>query len=173
VATFMLLVDTTIVNVALPEIQRSLHASLTNLQWVVDAFALTLAALLLTAGTLTDRFGRRAMFIAGVTVFTVASLVCGLSGSATMLNLARAAQGIGGAGMFATSLALIAQEFSGRERGTAIAAWGSTCRTSSATPRSTPACASSPWWAPSPPSPSCARETSSGMTRPRGIPGRR
>jgi EmrB/QacA subfamily drug resistance transporter len=126
VATFMLLVDVTIVNVALPSIQRSLHAGLTDLQWVVDAYALTLAALLLTAGTLADRFGRRALFIGGVSVFTGASLLCGLAGSATLLNLARALQGIGGAAMFATSLALIAQEFEGRERGKAIAAWGST-----------------------------------------------
>jgi EmrB/QacA subfamily drug resistance transporter len=126
VATFMLLVDVTIVNVALPSIQRSLHAGLTDLQWVVDAYALTLAALLLTAGTLADRFGRRMLFIAGVTVFTIASLLCGLAGSATLLNLARALQGIGGAAMFATSLALIAQEFEGRERGRAIAFWGST-----------------------------------------------
>jgi EmrB/QacA subfamily drug resistance transporter len=125
-ATFMLLLDVTIVNVALPSIQRDLSASLTSLQWVVDAYALTLAALLLTAGTLADRFGRRRLFMAGVTIFTVASLACGLAGSSTVLNLSRAAQGVGGAAMFATSLALIAQEFTGRERGTAIAAWGST-----------------------------------------------
>src|SRR2546426_1027904 len=126
VATFMLLLDVTIVNVALPSIQRDLGASLTSLQWSVDAYALTLAALLLTAGTLADRFGRRRIFAIGVGAFTGASLACGLAGSATVLNVARAVQGVGGAAMFATSLALIAQEFSGRERGTAIAAWGST-----------------------------------------------
>ena len=125
-ATFMLLVDVTIVNVALPSIQSDLDASLTSLQWVVDAYALTLAALLLTAGTLADRFGRRRIFLIGVTIFTAASFACGIATSATFLNLARAVQGIGGAAMFATSLALIAQEFTGRERGTAIAAWGST-----------------------------------------------
>jgi EmrB/QacA subfamily drug resistance transporter len=125
-ATFMLLLDVTIVNVALPSIQRDLDASLTSLQWVVDAYALTLAALLLTAGTLADRFGRRRVFIVGVGIFSAASLACGLAGSATALNVARALQGVGGAAMFATSLALIAQEFSGPERGTAIAAWGST-----------------------------------------------
>ncbi|MFL5866210.1 MAG: MFS transporter, partial [Thermoleophilaceae bacterium] len=126
VATFMLLVDVTIVNVALPSIQRDLGASLTSLQWVVDAYALMLSALMLTAGSLADRLGRRRVFELGVLVFTVASLLCGLSTSSTFLNLARGLQGIGGAAMFATSLALIAQEFRGREFGTAIAAWGST-----------------------------------------------
>jgi EmrB/QacA subfamily drug resistance transporter len=126
VATFMLLVDVTIVNVALPSIQRDLHASLTSLQWVVDAYALTLAAVLLTAGTLADILGRKRVFAIGVGVFTLASLACGIAGSATFLNLARGVQGIGGAAMFATSLALIAQEFRGPERATAIAAWGST-----------------------------------------------
>jgi EmrB/QacA subfamily drug resistance transporter len=125
-ATFMLLVDVTIVNVALPSIQSDLNASLTSLQWVVDAYALTLSALILTAGSLADRLGRRRVFVAGVAMFTLASLACGLAQSATFLNCARAAQGIGGAAMFATSLALIAQEFEGRERGRAIALWGST-----------------------------------------------
>jgi EmrB/QacA subfamily drug resistance transporter len=126
VATFMLLVDVTIVNVALPSIQRDLGASLTSLQWVVDAYALMLSALMLTAGSLADRFGRRLMFELGVVVFTVASLLCGLAPTSTLLDLSRGLQGIGGAAMFATSLALIAQEFRGREFGTAIAAWGST-----------------------------------------------
>src|SRR4029453_800253 len=126
VATFMLLVDITIVNVALPSIQQDLDASLTNLQWVVDAYALMLSALMLTVGSLADRVGRRLVFMLGVFVFTVASLLCGLAPTATTLDLARGLQGVGGAAMFATSLALIAQEFRGREFGTAIAAWGST-----------------------------------------------
>ncbi|HEY2536215.1 MAG TPA: MFS transporter [Solirubrobacteraceae bacterium] len=125
-ATFMLLVDLTIVQVALPRIQRDLHASFTNLQWVIDAYALTMSALILTCGTLADRIGRKRVFLGGVGVFTLASLVCGLSSSATMLIAARAVQGFGGAAMFATSLALVAQEFQGRERGVAIAAWGAT-----------------------------------------------
>src|SRR6266576_3419816 len=79
ITTFMLLVDITIVNVALPSVQRSLDASLTGLQWVVDAYALTLAALILTAGSLSDRYGRRLLFIAGVVVFTLSSLMCGLA----------------------------------------------------------------------------------------------
>lgn len=125
-ATFMLLVDVTIVQVALPRIQRDLHASFTSLQWVIDAYALTLSALILTCGTLADRVGRKRVFLSGVGVFTLASLACGLSSSDTMLIAARAVQGLGGAAMFATSLALVAQEFQGRERGVAIAAWGAT-----------------------------------------------
>ena len=124
--TFMLLVDVTIVQVALPRIQRELHASFTNLQWVIDAYALTLSALILTSGTLADRVGRKRVFVGGLGVFTLASLMCGLSGSITVLILARALQGIGGAAMFATSLALVAQEFRGPERAGAIAAWGAT-----------------------------------------------
>jgi EmrB/QacA subfamily drug resistance transporter len=124
--TFMLLVDVTIVQVALPRIQHDLHASFTDLQWVIDAYALTLSALILTNGTLADRIGRKRVFTGGVALFTLASLLCGLSHSATLLILARGLQGFGGAAMFATSLALIAQEFQGHERGTAIAAWGAT-----------------------------------------------
>jgi EmrB/QacA subfamily drug resistance transporter len=126
VATFMLLLDITVVNVALPDIQKDLHASLSSLQWVVDAYSLTLAAFLLTAGSFADRVGRRRVFTLGFAIFTLASFLCGISGSATLLNLARGLQGVGGAAMFATSLALIAQEFQGRERGTAIGAWGAT-----------------------------------------------
>ena len=123
-ATFMLLLDITVVNVALPDIQRSLHASFSDLQWVIDAYSLTLAAFLLTAGVIGDMFGRREVFAIGLGVFSASSLVCGLSTSSLMLNLARAAQGVGGAIMFATSLALIAQAFSGRERGTAFGIYG-------------------------------------------------
>ncbi|HEY5250870.1 MAG TPA: MFS transporter [Acidimicrobiales bacterium] len=125
-ATFMLLVDVTIVQVALPTLQRDLHASFADLEWVISAYALSLAALILTQGTLADRFGRKRIFVAGLTIFTLASLVCGLANSATFLIVGRAVQGIGGAAMFATSLALIGQDFRGPERGTAIAAWGAT-----------------------------------------------
>src|ERR671923_559844 len=125
-ATFMLLLDITVVNVALPDIQKDLNTDLTGLQWVVDAYTLLLAALTLTMGTLADRFGRRRLFVIGVGLFTFASLLCGLATSATFLHVARGLQGVGGAAMFATSLALIAQEFQGPERGTAIAAWGAT-----------------------------------------------
>jgi EmrB/QacA subfamily drug resistance transporter len=126
VATFMLLLDITVVNVALPDIQRDLNASLSSLQWVVDAYSLTLAAFLLTAGSLGDRLGRRRVFSIGFGVFTFASLLCGISGDPTLLNLARGLQGVGGAAMFATSLALIGQEFHGRDRATAFGVWGAT-----------------------------------------------
>jgi EmrB/QacA subfamily drug resistance transporter len=122
--TFMLLVDVTIVNVALPSIQDDLHASFAQLQWVVDAYALSLAALLLTAGSLADIFGRRLLFATGLAVFTAGSLLCALATGPVFLILARAGQGIGGAIMFATSLALLAQAFHGRERGAAFAVWG-------------------------------------------------
>jgi EmrB/QacA subfamily drug resistance transporter len=124
--TFMLLLDITVVNVALPNIQHDLHASLTGLQWVVDAYALTLAALILTAGTLADRYGRRLLFMIGVVVFTLSSLVCGLAWSIAVLDIARAVQGIGGAALFATALALIGAEYRGPDLGGAIAIWGAT-----------------------------------------------
>jgi EmrB/QacA subfamily drug resistance transporter len=126
VAMFMLLLDITIVNVALPEIQKDLDASFSDLQWVIDAYALTLASLLLTAGSLGDRIGRRRVFTIGFGIFTVASLACGLATDPTMLNLFRGVQGIGAAGMLATTLALIAQEFHGAERATAFGIWGAT-----------------------------------------------
>ena len=126
VAIFMLLLDITVVNVALPDIQRSLHSSFDDLQWVVNAYALTLAAFLLTAGALADLFGRRRVFVLGLAIFTASSAACGLAGSPLALNLARAVQGLGGAMMFATSLALIAHAFHGRERGTAFGVFGGT-----------------------------------------------
>jgi EmrB/QacA subfamily drug resistance transporter len=124
--TFMLLVDITIVNVALPSVQRQLDASLTGLQWVVDAYAVTLAALILTAGALADRFGRRLVFAAGVVIFTVASFVCGAAWNVVALDVARVGQGVGGAALFATALALIGAEYQGAARGSAIAIWGAT-----------------------------------------------
>ena len=124
--SFMLLVDITIVNVALPSVQRQLHASLTGLQWVVDAYAVTLAALILTAGTLADRYGRRLVFAAGVVVFSVASFLCGSAWNVVTLDVARALQGVGGAALFATALALIGAEYTGPERAGAIAVWGAT-----------------------------------------------
>jgi EmrB/QacA subfamily drug resistance transporter len=123
-ATFMLLLDITVVNVALPDIQRALHSSFSDLQWVIDAYSLTLAAFLLTAGVFGDMFGRRGVFAVGLGVFTASSLLCGLSTTSLMLNLARAVQGVGGAIMFATSLALIASAFQGKERGTAFGIYG-------------------------------------------------
>src|SRR5436190_17237588 len=127
VATFMLLLDITVVNTALPAIQQDLGGSFSDLQWVVDAYTLSLAALVLTAGSLADRFGRRRLFAIGLVIFSVASLVAALSPDPTFLNVSRAVQGIGGAIMFAVSLALVAQEFpAGRERGMAMGIYGAT-----------------------------------------------
>lgn len=122
----MLLLDVTIVNVALPAIQRSLHSSFSDLQWVIDAYALGLATCVLTAGSLADLFGRKKLFVIGVLVFTAASAACGAATDPLVLNLGRGVQGIGGSIMFATALALISQEFHGKERGTAFGLWGAT-----------------------------------------------
>ncbi len=122
--TFMLLLDVTIVVVALPDIQRSLHASFGDVQWVVDAYALTLASFLLTAGVLADRYGRRLLFAIGLVVFTLGSLLCGIAQSPLMLILSRSGQGVGGAIMFATSLALLGHSFRGPDRGVAFGVWG-------------------------------------------------
>ncbi|HEY3578322.1 MAG TPA: MFS transporter [Gaiellaceae bacterium] len=126
VAVFMLLLDITVVNVALPDIDRELSTSFTDLQWIVDAYALTLAATMLNAGSLGDLLGRKRVFLVGIALFTIASALCGAAQSPTWLILARGAQGIGGAAMFAGSLAIISQEFHGRERGTAFGIWGAT-----------------------------------------------
>src|SRR3954451_20911224 len=124
IGIFMLLLDVTIVNVALPDIGRDLDASIADLQWVIDAYALTLAAFQLTAGSLADRFGRRLLFAIGITVFTLGSLLCGVASGPGFLSLARAFQGIGGAIMFSTGLALLSRAFHGRERGTAFGVFG-------------------------------------------------
>jgi EmrB/QacA subfamily drug resistance transporter len=121
---FMLLLDITIVNVALPDIQHAFNASLSDLQWVIDAYALTLAAFLLTAGSIADLAGRRRVFAVGIVVFTVGSALCGFATGATFLALARAIQGVGGAIMFATSLALLANAFKPQERGVAFGVFG-------------------------------------------------
>ena len=122
----MLLLDITIVNVALPPIARSLHATFSDLQWVIDAYALALATCVLTAGSLADLYGRKRLFTIGIVLFTVASAACGAAWDPLFLIVARGIQGLGGAIMFATALALISQEFHGRERGTAFGIWGAT-----------------------------------------------
>ena len=122
--TFMLLLDITIVNVALPSIQQDLNSTFSDLQWVIDAYALTLAALLLTGGSLADMYGRRKLYVFGLVLFTLASVLCGVAQSPLMLELSRGLQGVGGAVMFAVSLALLAQAFRGRERGVAFGVWG-------------------------------------------------
>ena len=122
--TFMLLLDITIVNVALPDIQHALHSSFSDLQWIVDAYALTLAAFLLTAGSLADMYGRRLLYLVGLVVFTASSVLCGFSVSTLMLVICRGLQGVGGAIMFAVSLALLADAFRGKDRGLAFGVWG-------------------------------------------------
>ena len=103
VATAMLMLDIAVVNTALPQIARDLHSGLSGVEWVVDAYTLTLAAVVLSAGSLSDRFGRRLIFAFGMAVFTAASLACALAGSIAVLDGARAVQGIGAAMLFATA----------------------------------------------------------------------
>jgi EmrB/QacA subfamily drug resistance transporter len=122
--TFMLTIDVSIVIVALPSIRTALHTSLSDEQWTIDAYSLSLAALLLPTGSLADVLGRRRVFAAGLAAFTAGSLLCGIAGSGVELIVFRALQGIGGATVFATSLALLAQTFDGRRRGTALGIWG-------------------------------------------------
>ena len=110
----MIVLDATIVNVALPSIQEDLGFSQASLAWVVNAYLIAFGGLLLLAGRFGDIIGRKNVFMVGLGVFTLASLLCGIAGDATLLNLARGLQGVGAAAMFATSLALIAQEFEGR-----------------------------------------------------------
>jgi len=122
--TFMLLLDVTIVVVAQPAIQGKLHASFSDVQWVLDAYALTLASLLLTSGVLADRYGRKLLFQIGLVIFTLGSLLCGLAQNPLMLILSRSGQGVGGAIMFSTSLALLGHSFRGKDRGVAFGVWG-------------------------------------------------
>jgi EmrB/QacA subfamily drug resistance transporter len=129
---FMLLLDVTIVTVAQPAIQSGLHAGFSDVQWVLDAYALTLASLLLTSGVLADRYGRKRIFGAGLIVFTLGSLLCGLAQDPLMLILSRSGQGVGGAMMFATSLALLGHSFRGRDRGVAFGIWGAVIGVSTA-----------------------------------------
>src|SRR5437667_2996175 len=123
---FMIMLDNTIVNVALPSIERSLHMSISSLEWIVTAYALTFAALLITGGKLGDLYGRRKMFVAGLVVFTLASLACGLAPNAGFLIGARAVQGVGSAIMNPATLGIITATFPPRQRGTAIGIWAGT-----------------------------------------------
>ncbi|HEY1487485.1 MAG TPA: MFS transporter, partial [Micromonosporaceae bacterium] len=122
--TFMLLIDVTIVNVALPSMASSLNTSFGSLQWVVDGYALALAALLLGIGSVADLVGLRRSYVAGLLLFAAASFVCGIAPNAGLLVAARIVQGVGGAAMFATTGALISSSYDGRDRGTAYGWWG-------------------------------------------------
>src|SRR5438477_1133826 len=119
----MAFIDGTVVNVALPALQSALGATIAEVQWVVEAYALLLAALLLTGGALGDLYGRRKVFAAGVALFSVASAWCGLAPTIRQLILARGVQGIGGALLVPGSLALISANFSQERRGRAIGTW--------------------------------------------------
>ncbi|MGY1734811.1 MFS transporter [Geodermatophilus sp. SYSU D00684] len=117
------LLDGTIVNVALERIGQDLDAGFAGLQWTVNAYTLTLASLILLAGSLSDRFGRRRVFVVGVVWFAVASLLCGLAPNVETLVLARALQGVGGALLTPGSLAIISASFAGEDRAAAVGAW--------------------------------------------------
>ncbi|MEN2420624.1 MFS transporter [Streptomyces rimosus] len=123
---FMLLVDVTIVNTALPRMADGLHASFTSLQWVMDIYALALAALLMVAGSAADLFGRRKLYLAGLALFALSSLACGLAPDEGVLIAARAVQGVGAAAMFATNTPLLMAAYHGRDRGVAFGVWGGT-----------------------------------------------
>ncbi|MGW6726963.1 MFS transporter [Nocardia sp. NPDC055029] len=125
-ATFMLMLDLTVVNVAMPAIQVDLDATFGDMQWVIDAYALGLAAFLLSAGSLADRVGRRKLFALGLVVFTLASVACGLATEPSLLIIARGVQGVGASILYAVGPALIAAEFHGRERGSAFGIFGAT-----------------------------------------------
>jgi EmrB/QacA subfamily drug resistance transporter len=119
----MAFIDSTVVNVALPALQSSLHATITDVQWVVESYALFLASLLLTGGSLGDLYSRRKVFALGVLLFSAASMWCGLAPNITQLIVARSLQGVGGALLVPGSLALLSASFSSQERGRAIGIW--------------------------------------------------
>src|SRR3954451_22252106 len=119
----MTFIDGTVVNVALPALQAGLHATITEVQWVIEAYALFLGALILVGGSVGDQIGRRKVFSIGVALFTVASIVCGFAGSANALIAARALQGVGAAFLVPGSLAIIGATFPDAERGRAIGTW--------------------------------------------------
>src|SRR5437899_4270364 len=131
----MAFIDGTVVNVALPALQSALHATIADVQWVVESYALFLAALLLIGGSLGDLYGRRKIFATGVVIFSVASAWCGLAPNIRQLIVARGLQGTGGALLVPGSLALISANFSRKERGRAIGTWsGSTAITAAIGP---------------------------------------
>ena len=130
--TLMLLIDVTIVNVALPDMAKDLKTSFGSLQWVIDAYALVLAALVLGTGSIADLVGHRRAYIFGLALFAIASLVCGLAPNSGALVAARAVQGVGAAAMFATTFALLNSNYTGRDRGVAYGMWGAVAGASAA-----------------------------------------
>jgi EmrB/QacA subfamily drug resistance transporter len=130
--TFMLLIDVTIVNVALPDMAKGLSTSFSALQWVVDGYALALAALVLGTGSIADLIGHRRAYVGGLALFALASFLCGISPNASVLIAARVVQGVGAAAMFATTFALLNASYQGRDRGTAYGMWGAVSGASAA-----------------------------------------
>src|SRR3954453_14218179 len=124
VALFMVTLDNLVVSTAIPVIRRDLHASISQLEWTVNAYTLTFAVLLLTGAALGDRFGRRRMFVIGIAIFTAGSIAAALAPSATALNLARAFQGIGGAIVTPLTLTILSAAVPREKRGLALGAWG-------------------------------------------------
>src|SRR3954451_16474215 len=123
IGLFMMMLDNTVVNVALPSIRNDLGISISELEWVVNAYALTFGVLMLSGGKLADLLGRRTIFIVGLVIFTGSSLWCGLAGGATSLIAARTVQGVGAALMNPATLSIITATFPPRQRGTAIGIW--------------------------------------------------
>src|SRR2546423_6904735 len=123
VSVFMIMLDNTVVSLALPTIQKDLSTSLTQLEWIVNAYALVFAVFLLTGGKLADFLGRRKLFVSGLVVFTASSLACGLAGSGAALIAARGVQGVGAAMMLPATLSIITSTFTAKERGIAIGIW--------------------------------------------------
>ncbi|MGH3395716.1 MAG: MFS transporter [Streptosporangiaceae bacterium] len=142
--TFMLLVDVTIVTVALPDMAVDLKTSFSSLQWVVDIYTLILAALLLAMGSVADLYGRRRLYLGGLVVFALASLASGLAGNTALLIAARGLQGIGGAAMYATTIALLSSSYHGRDRGVAFGVWGAVSGAAAAAGPTCLACSPSP-----------------------------
>lgn len=122
--SFMIMLDSNIVAVSLPAIARNLNAAFSDIEWVISAYVLTFAALLMPAGALADRFGRRRMLILGLVTFTVASFLCGLAPSSLILNASRALQGVGAAVQLSAALAALGHAFRGASRAKAFAFWG-------------------------------------------------
>ncbi|HEX6465441.1 MAG TPA: MFS transporter, partial [Vicinamibacterales bacterium] len=123
IASSLTFIDATVINVALPALQTGLHATITGVQWVIEAYALFLGGLMLVGGALGDQFGRKRIFLAGVWVFTIASMACGLADSMPALIAGRAVQGVGAALLTPGSLAIISATFDDAERGRAIGTW--------------------------------------------------
>src|SRR5262249_38953097 len=124
IALFMTALDNLVVVTALPQIQKDLHTSLSSLEWVVNAYTLTFAVLLLTGAALGDRFGRKRMFLIGLTIFTAGSIIAALSNGADMLIVGRAVQGLGGALVTPLTLTILAAETPPEKRGAILGAWG-------------------------------------------------